>query len=88
MLGLIKKVLILALTSTVNSSHCISLKKQECKVRKVIVRNYYMIYPYNIKVNRCNGNCNNVNNPYTRLCLPDVVKNNTFKQYNKIKQNK
>ena len=88
MFGLIKKVLILALASTVNSSQCISLKKQECKVRKVIVRNDYMIYPYNIKVNKCNGNCNNVNNPYSRLCLPDVVKNNTFKQYNKIKQNK
>ena len=45
MFRFIKKVLILVLISTVNSLKCISLKNQECKVRKVIVDNKYMTFP-------------------------------------------
>ena len=37
-----------------------------------------MLYPFSIKVNRCNGNCNNINNPYSRVCIPDIVKNITL----------
>ena len=70
MFGLIKKALILVLISTVNSLKCISLKNQKCKVREVIVRNDYMTYPYSIKISKCNGNCNNINNPYSRVCIP------------------
>ena len=78
--------------STVNSLKCISLKNQECKPREVIVDNKYMAYPYSIKVNRCNGNCNNITNPYSRVCVPDITKNVTLKIFdlmtltNKIKQ--
>ena len=38
MFRLIKKVLILILISTVNSLKCISLKNQECKARKVVIK--------------------------------------------------
>ena len=63
MFGFIKKLLILVLISTVNSLKLILLKNQECKAREVIVDNKYMTYPYIIKANRCNGNCNNISNP-------------------------
>ena len=33
-----------------------------------------MTYPYNIKVNRGNGNCNNISNPYSRVYIPDIFK--------------
>ena len=33
-----------------------------------------MTYPYSIKVNRCNGNCNNITNSYSRVCVPDIAK--------------
>ena len=81
MFRLIKKVLTLVLVSTANSLKCISLKNQECKAREVIVDNEYMTYPYSIKVNRCNGNCNNVTNPYSRVCVPDITKNVTVKMF-------
>ena len=51
-----------------------------------------MTYPYSIKVNRCNGNCNNIPNPYSRVCVPDITKNFTLKIFdlmtlaNKTKQ--
>ena len=75
MFRFIKKVLILVLISTVNSLKCISLKHQGCKAREVIVDNEYMTYPYSIKVNRCDSNCNNIKNPYYRVCVPDITKN-------------
>ena len=40
-----------------------------------------MIYPFSIKVNRCNGNCNNITNPYSRVCVPSFVKNITAKVF-------
>ena len=50
------------------------MKNQECKIREVVMNNEYMTYPYSIRVNRCNGNCNNISNPYSRVCIPDVIK--------------
>ena len=81
MFRLIKKVLILVLTSTVNSLKCISLKNQECKVRKVIVDNKYMAFRYKISVNKCVGSCDNITNPHSRVCIPDVAKNVTVKMF-------
>ena len=57
----------------------ISLKNQECKVREVIVRNDYMTCTYSIRINKCNGNCSNISNPYSRVCIPDITKNFTLK---------
>ena len=67
--------------SNVNSLKCISMNNQESKTREVIINNDYMLYPSSIKVNRCNGNCNNINNPYSRVCVPNVVKNITLKVF-------
>ena len=43
-----------------------------------------MTYPYSIKVNRCNGNCNNISNPYARVCVPNIIKNITPKIFDVI----
>ena len=62
----------------VNSLECISIKKQGCKVREEVINvntNNPVVYPFSIKVNKCSGNCNNINDPDDRLCVPDVVKN-------------
>ena len=34
-----------------------------------------MFYPYSIKVNKCSGSCSNINDPYAKLCVPDIIKN-------------
>ena len=82
MFDVIKKILVMTLLSSVNPLKCISMKNQECKVRKVIINNEYMLYPFSIKVNRCNGNFNNISNPYSRVCIPDIIKNVTLKVFN------
>ena len=60
------------------------LKNQECKVRKIIVDNDYMTFPYKIKVDKCVGSCNNKDNPYFKVCLPDSVKNISVKSFDLI----
>ena len=51
---------------TDTSTKCISLKNQECKVRKVIVDNKYMAFPYKINANKCVGSRNNITNPHSK----------------------
>ena len=61
------------------------MKNQEYKVRRKIINinsNNPMFYPFSIKVNKCNGNCNNINDPYARICIPDIVKNLNVKVFN------
>ena len=39
-------------------------------------------YPYSVKISKCNGNCNNINDPYAKLCVFDVSKNMNVKVFN------
>ena len=65
----------------INGRHllsCISMNNQECKVGPQIVNvngNYRVFFPFSIKTSKCSVSCNNINNPYAKLCIPDVVKN-------------
>ena len=57
---------------------CISMKNQECKTRPQIVNvdsNNPIFYPFLIKISKCSGNCSNINNPYAKICVPDIIKN-------------
>ena len=90
MFRFIKQIFISALIyfgnlSSVNSLKCVSLNNQECKVRPEIVHinsNNSIFYPFSTKVNKCNGNCNNINDPYARICVPDTVKYLNVKVFN------
>ena len=93
MFGFIKKSFIAAVTFlipnvlNVNSLECISMNNQECKARPKMIdvnANELVFYPYSIKVNKCSGSCNDINNPYAKLCIPDVVKKINVKPFNLI----
>ena len=73
------------LSNITNALGCLSMKNQECKVRPEIVSinsNNSIFYPFCVKVNKCRGNCNNINDPYARICVPDTVKNLNVKVFN------
>ena len=83
MFQFIKKVFSIGLTVLLNftkassSLSCISIKNQECRVRPEIINvnsNNPIFYPFSIKINKCSGNCNDINNPYSKTCVPDVIK--------------
>ena len=41
-----------------------------------------MFYPHTIKINKCKGSCNTINDPYAKLCVPDTIKNINVKVFN------
>ena len=97
MFGFVKQIFVSAIMffgcniSSVNSlnavSKYISMNNQECKIRPGIINinsNEPLFYPYNIKVNKCSGTCNNVNDPYSNLCVSYVVKNMNIKVFNLV----
>ena len=65
--------------------NCISMKNQEYKTRPQVVNvnsNNPIFYPFSIKTSKCSGNCNNINNPYAKICVPDVIKDLNVKVFN------
>ena len=53
------------------------MNNQECKIRPQIVNinsNEPLFYPYSVKMNKCIGSCNNVNDRYAKLFVPDIIK--------------
>ena len=46
--------------------------------------NETLFYPYSILVNKCCSSCDDINNFYAKLCVPDVVKNINIKKFNQI----
>ena len=58
----------------VNSLKCMSMINQKCMPRPKIIgvnTNDPVFYPYFIKVNKCSGTCNNINNHYDKICIPN-----------------
>ena len=71
--------------SSINLLECVSINNQEYKVRPEIVNvnnNEPIFFPFSIKTSKCTGSCNNINDPYTKLCVPDVIKNLNGKGFN------
>ena len=61
------------------------MNTQECKVRPQIVDvngDDPVFFSFSIKRNKCSGSCNNINNPYANLCVPNVVKNLNVRAFN------
>ena len=77
-------VFLLSLVSTTPLS-CISMSNQLCKVRPEIMNlnsNEPVFYPFSIKTSKCSGSCNNINDPYAKICVPDAVKDVNVKVFN------
>ena len=69
----------------VNSLECMSMNNQKCISRPKIMDlnpNELVFFPYSIKINKCSGSCNNINSPFTKLCVPDIIKNINVKVFN------
>ena len=61
------------------------MNNQGCKIRTEIINlntNEPMFYLYCIKINRCKGNCNTINDPYAKICVPDQIKSINVKVFN------
>ena len=91
MFGFLKQIFVSAIMffgcslSSVNLLKCVSINNQESKVRPEIVNvhsNEPIFYPFSIKISKCSGSCNNINDPYEKLCVHDVVQNLNITVFN------
>ena len=61
------------------------MNNQKCKVRPQIVNvnsKESVFFPFSIKISKCSGSRNNINDPYAKLHGPDAVKNFKVKAFN------
>ena len=71
--------------TSVNSLSCISINNQECKTRPQVINvngDEPVFFSFSIETSKCSGSCNNINYPYAKICVPDVVKNLNVKVFN------
>ena len=88
--GFVKKLFFVGLTilsgfTNANSLSCISMNNHECKKRPEVLNvngDESVFFPFSIKTSKCSGSCNNINYPYAKICVPDVLKNLNFKVFN------
>ena len=84
----VQKVFFIGLTilsDFINTNSQISMNNRACKTRPQIVNvnsNNPIFYPFSIKISKCSGNCNNINDPYSKICAPDVAKTLNIKVFN------
>ena len=87
---MVKKLFFVGLTilssfTNANSLSCVSINNQECKTRPQVINvneDEPVFFPFSIKTSKCSGSCNNINYPYAKICVPDVIKNLNVKLFN------
>ena len=90
MFRFVKKVFSIGLTvlsgfTNASSLSCISISNRESKARPQRVNvnsNNPIFYPFSVKTSKCSGNCNNINDPYPKIYVPDVIKDLNVKVFN------
>ena len=61
------------------------ITNQKCKVRRDMINinsNEPLFYPFSVLVNKCSGSCDNINDSYAKLCVPEVIKDIKIKVFN------
>ena len=61
------------------------MNNQKCKLRQQTINingDEPVFYPFSVKTSKCSGSCNNINDPYAKTCVPDVVKNLNVEVFN------
>ena len=64
---------------------CISIKNQECKTRPQVINVHGdepVFFLFSIETSKCSGSCNNINYPYAKVCVPDIIKTLNVKVFN------
>ena len=71
----------------VNALECLTVINQKFMPRPKILDvnesvDEALFYPYNVLVNKCSGSCNTLDDPMSKICVPNIIKNVNLKVYN------
>ena len=94
MFGLIKKISIGLLSSIVNASDhekCVLSSNQKCMIQPTLINlhpNEYnqdiFYYPFSVKLDRCVGSCNALNDLSNKVCVPNKTGDLNLSVFNMI----
>ena len=94
MLGLIAKIfigLVIGLVNGSNHTNCVSLSNQKCMIQATLInlhRNEYNqklhYYPFAVKLDRCVGSCNTLNDFSNKLCVWNKTEDLDLSLFNAI----
>ena len=73
----------------VKTLECVSVINEKYMSRPKIIdlnKNEPVFYPYSVKVNKCSGDCNNINDPMAKFCIPNIVTDMNIKVFNLLKR--
>ena len=94
MFGLIKKMFIVVLSNIVNASNhtrCVSLSNQKCKIQPTLINLHpneysqeFHYYPFAVKLDRCAGSCNTINDLSNKACVPNKTEDLNLSIFNMI----
>ena len=92
MFGLIKKVLIVVSSSIVNGSNhtkCVSLSNQKYMIQPAFIhlhpneyRQEFYYYRFAVKLGRCVGSCNSLNDLVNKVCIPNKTEYSNLSVFN------
>ena len=94
MFGLIKKIFIGLFTVLVNGSNhakCMSLSNQKCMTQPTLINLHpnkyseeFHYYPFPVKLHRCFGSCNTLNDLSNKACVPNETEDLNLSEFNII----
>ena len=94
MFGIIKKMIFVLLSSIVNAfSHakCISLSNKKCMIQPTLINLHpnkysqeFHYYPFSVKLDRCVGSCNTLNDFSNKVCIPNKTEDLNLSVFNMI----
>ena len=94
MLGIIKKMFIVLLSSigkACNHTKCVSLINQKCMIQPTLINLHpneyseeFHYYLFSVKLNRCAGSCNTLNDLSNKVCVPNKTEDLNESMFNII----
>ena len=94
MLGIIKKMFIVLLSSITNVSNqtkYILLSNQKCMIQPTLINLHpneysqeFHCYPFSVKLDRCVGSCNTLNDLSNKVCPPNKTEDLNLSVFNII----
>ena len=94
MFELISKIFVGLLTGIVSASKdkkCVSLSNQKCEIQPVFINLHpnqysqeFRYYPFTVKLDKCTGSCNTLNDWSNKVYVPNKTKNLNLSMFNLI----
>ena len=94
MFRLIKKIfmgLLIGIVNASNHSKCVSLSNQKCMIQPTLINLHpneysqeFHYYPFSVKLDRCAGSCNTLNDLSNKICVPSKTEDLNLSVFNMI----